>query len=155
MRILNLAYSVVMVSKPEHAFRSSCQHPSSHFIQRQTPLLVQAAPPSEARQPLPQFLAISLRHNGHRLRSPLFLAALLDALGSSVHRALATSLGCHLLAGLLVCTPSQQFRSVGMVRRIVPARFFSRKALSSSSRSLACFLACFKGLTLPPKGTRG
>ena len=37
---------------------------------------------------------------------------------------------------------------VGMV---VPARFFSWKAMSSSSRSLTAFLACFKGLTLPPR----
>ena len=39
---------------------------------------------------------------------------------------------------------------VGFGGGLVPARFFSRKALSSSSRSFWAFLACFKGLALPP-----
>lgn len=36
----------------------------------------------------------------------LFLAALLDALGTGVQRSLATSLGRHLLARLLICKQS-------------------------------------------------
>lgn len=84
----------------------------------------------------------------------LFLAALLDTLGTGVERTLAAGLGRHLPASLLVYD-RLVLRLLNVVATrafggIVPARFFSRKALSSSSYSLACFLAAFKGLALPP-----
>lgn len=90
-------------------------------------------------------------------RKRLFLAALLDTLAAGVEGSLlAASLGRKLLAGLLVCCRGMSVNDllaahfVGFGGGLVPARFFSRKALSSSSRSFWAFLACFKGLTLPP-----
>jgi hypothetical protein len=49
------------------------------------------------------------------------------------------------------------FRGVEIEGKVVnvPARFFSRKAWSSSSRSLAAFLGAFKGFALPPSKEEG
>lgn len=95
----------------------------------------------------------------------LFLAALLDALGASVQGTLPASFGSQFLASLLLCSRrlvSTAWAGDSLIRAgfrdvenrvgsaTVPARFFSWKARSSSSRSLACFLAAFKGLALPP-----
>lgn len=90
----------------------------------------------------------------------LLLSALLDALAAGVERALATCLRGQLLSRFLLCSTVMSSRARGSgggggecatkKAQDVPAFFFSRKALSSSSRSLFAFFAAFRGLALPP-----
>src|SRR3569833_1840399 len=83
-----------------------------------------------------------------------FLAALLNALRTGIQWPFALGLIGHLLLGLLICSQHCVSHVYGPAWRDqirhVPARFFSRKARSSSSRSFLSFLAALRGFTLPP-----
>lgn len=85
-----------------------------------------------------------------------FLAALFYSLTSSVERSLATGLRSQFLACLLVYIHGVSSHDPSWEQRVsaggqdVPAFFFSRKAKSSSSRSLVAFLAALRGLAFPP-----
>lgn len=93
-----------------------------------------------------------------RFSFSLFLAALLDSLSTGVQRSLSACLSSQLLARLLLCwrdsCQSLLRDQIGLDlegrQDYLPALFFSMKAKSSSSSSLFCFLAAFRGLALPP-----
>ena len=80
----------------------------------------------------------------------LFLATLLDALGTGIQRALSFGLSGHLGSCLGICSSPVRTILSRYHSKYVPALCFSWYAKSSSSSSLVAFLGAFKGLALPP-----